>query len=339
MPRRKSQRHLPTRRRIQAKNIGGKSTTGTVILSRKTKGIWADGQHEPLFLEEGAHLLSLLSAVAFATLRNDIEEAESPLITFDPREPFPHVDPDDYKADVRKEFSGSRSRSTQVLRYLLGISRTAVNRTTYNAARPFRVIGGVSDDEVAMLQAARGPLAKVSLVFMWLQEFICREYLAGSMGDVGSPIISRLHQYASEGMMGYNQARKVAYVPFPFVHAQLTSFFVLVAVGFMPILMLAFINNFVFGFFLNLLTVMCFTGLHEVIHGVLDCCAFVFLLKCAACTRPLNSPLFRAPTLCLSSCVPQVARELENPFHNVPNDVPLNNFQAQYNHALLNMFR
>jgi VIT1/CCC1 family predicted Fe2+/Mn2+ transporter len=144
------------------------------------------------------------------------------------------------------------------------VSRTAVNRTKYNAARPFRVIGGVSDNEVAMLQAARGPLAKVSVVSMWLQEFINREYLAGSMGNVASPIISRLHQYMSDGMLGYNQARKVAYVPFPFVHAQLTSFFVLIVVGFMPILMLAFINNSVFGFFLNILTVMCFTGLHEV---------------------------------------------------------------------------
>jgi hypothetical protein len=168
------------------------------------------------------------------------------------------------QADIRKEFSGSRHRTTQIFRYLLGVSRTPINRTKYNAARPFRVIGGVSDNEVAMLQAARGPLAKVSLVSMWLQEFINREYLAGSMGNVASPLISRLHQYLSDGMVGYNQARKVAYVPFPFVHAQLTSFFVLIVVGFMPILMLAFINNAPFGFFLNILTVMCFTGLHEV---------------------------------------------------------------------------
>ena len=38
----------------------------------------------PLFLQEAAHLLSLLSAVAFSTLRNDLEHAESPLITFTP---------------------------------------------------------------------------------------------------------------------------------------------------------------------------------------------------------------------------------------------------------------
>lgn len=34
----------------------------------------------------------------------------------------------------------------------------------------------------------------------------------------------------------------------------------------------------------------------------------------------------------------KVARELESPFFNVPNDLPLNNFQAQFNEALLAMF-
>ena len=33
-----------------------------------------------------------------------------------------------------------------------------------------------------------------------------------------------------------------------------------------------------------------------------------------------------------------VANELEDPFRNVPNDIPLNNFQAQYNEALVCMF-
>jgi len=81
-----------------------------------------------------------------------------------------------------------------------------------------------------------------------------------------------------------------------FPHAQITSLFVLVVVGFMPVLMLSYLTNETFGFVLNLLCVMSFAGLHE------------------------------------------VARELENPFLNVPNDVPLNNFQHQYNESLLQMF-
>ena len=217
-----------------------------------------------LFLQETAHLLSLLSAVAMSTLRNDLEGAESPLATFVPGDPWPCVDPDDYKADVRKDWTRTKTRLFTVFQYLFGRTRTGASRTLYNAARPFRVIGGVSDAEIQMLQAARGPLAKVALCSMWLQEFICREYLAGSTGGVSPPIISRLFQYISDGMLGYNQARKIAYIPFPFPHAQMTSLFILVVVGFIPILMLTFVTNEYLGVALNIVTVMCFTGLHEV---------------------------------------------------------------------------
>jgi len=255
---------------------------------------WEDNQ-PPLLLQEGAHLISLLSAVALSTLRNDLEEADSPLISFTPGAPWPHVDPDAYGADVRKGWSQSRSFRT-VLSFLLGISRTPAARTLYNAARPFRVVGGVSDAEIEVLQAARGPYAKVALCTMWVEEFITREHMNGGMGAVGAPIISRLYQFISDGMLGYNQARKIAYIPFPFPHAQITSLFVLVVVALMPVLMITYIDNKFFGFVVNLLTVMCFTGLHE------------------------------------------VARELENPFQNVPNDIPLNNFQAQFNEGLMQMF-
>ena len=265
------------------------TTTGEI------KAAWEEGK-PPLFLQEAAHLLSLLSAVALSTLRNDLERAESPLTTFQPGEPWPHVDPDSYKADVRKEWELSTHRTYEIFRYLFGITRSPAARTLYNAARPFRVIGGVSDNEIDMLQAARGPLAKVALCSMWLHEFISREYLNGSTGQVAPPIISRLFQFTSDGMIGYNQARKIAYVPFPFPHAQITSLYVSVVVLLMPILMISFVESLLFGFVINLLTVMCFSGLHE------------------------------------------VARELESPFQNVPNDIPLNNFQAQFNEALMTMF-
>lgn len=162
-----------------------------------------------LFLEEIAHLLSLLSAVAMSTLRNDLENAESPLIEFFPNEPWPHVDPDDYLADVRKEWESTSSLVTgwnvglpSGVRYMLGLSRNDVSRTLYNAARPFRVIGNVSDAEIELLQKARGPLAKVSLCSLWLQEFLSRETLHGSTGMIGPPIISRLYHNISEGMAG-----------------------------------------------------------------------------------------------------------------------------------------
>lgn len=269
----------------------------SIISTVNTKKVWKQSL-PPLFLQEAAHLLSLLSAVALSTLRNDLEGAESPLTTFTPGAPWPHVDPDSYGADVRKGWIGS-GRSwwyVSLLKYLFNISRTPASRTLYNAARPFRVIGGVSDTEVELLRAARGPSAKVALVFMWLLEYITRECRYGSTGSVSPPILTRMYQLASDGMSSYNQARKVAYIPFPFPHAQITALFTMIVTFFMPILMLQFVSDVYFGFVLNFVTVMCFTGLQE------------------------------------------VSRELESPFLNVPNDIPLNNFQAQYNESLLTMF-
>lgn len=295
---RRLQEQLQFRDRFDVKT--GKPYSTFTAVSRKHL---RDGHLDPdeipplLFLEECAHLLSLMSAVAFSTLRNDLPEAESPLTVFEPGLPWPLVDPDGYRGRVRKGWTQSKSKFYSALQFALGRSRNDHARTLYNAARPFRVIGNVSDAEIEKLQEARGPLAKVSLVSMWLLELISREYQAGSTGAVAPPIISRLYQFVSEGLAGYNQARKIAYIPFPFPHAQITTLFMLV-VDFLvtPLLMTTFVTDITLGLFLNLFSVLCFTGLHE------------------------------------------VAREIENPFTNVPNDVPLNNYQAQFNEGLMVMF-
>jgi hypothetical protein len=205
-----------------------------------------------LYLQETAHLISLLTAVALSTLRNDIDIAASPLTPYIPGVAWPDVDPDNLPHETKKMY-GDGNFFSRWLFFCLGLSRSAKRRTLYNAARPFGVLGGVSDNEIYALQRARGPYAKVALVTMWLQEFISREYLAGSAGQVPGPLMSRIHQLISDGVVGYNQgklnpvfihdrlamknfttistsycvtrnffpeARKVAYVPFPFVSAR-----------------------------------------------------------------------------------------------------------------------
>ena len=248
-----------------------------------------------LFLQEWAHLASLLSAVALSTLRNDNETAESPLTEYIPGKPWPPVDPDSLSHDIKKQYDEGNV-FWRGLYFCLGLSRSRYRRTLYNAARPFSVLGGVSDDEIRLLQQARGPYAKVSLCSMWAQEFISREYLHGSTGNVAPPIISRLYQFLSDGVVGYNQARKIAYVGFPFPHAQTVSFFTVAVIFTFPWLYAAKVNIMWFAAFLNGITVLCFLGLHE------------------------------------------VARELENPFANAPNDLPLTTFQAQFNEALVTMY-
>ena len=75
----------------------------------------------------------------------------------------------------------------------------------------------------------------------------------------------------------YNQARKLSYNPFPFPHAQMTTFFTLTSLLIFPFLYYSFVNALPFACILNFVTVLCFLGIHA------------------------------------------VARELEEPFKNVPN--------------------
>lgn len=215
-----------------------------------------------LFLQELAHLVSLLSAVAMATLRVDNPLAEVPLTEYIPGMNLPPVDPDELDEDVKHEY-GADILLWQWIEFCLGWSRTEKRRTLYNAARPFAVLGGVSDCEVKQLYESQGPFAKVALCTMWLQEFISREYLAGSLGQVQSPIVSTIHQLVSDGMIGYNEARKVAYIPFPFPHNQITSFFSVVIIFIFPILNAGYVTNLTFACILNFVTVLCFLGLHE----------------------------------------------------------------------------
>lgn len=114
------------------------------------------GHTKSLFLQELAHLTSLLFAVSLSTLRNDIEGAESPLAVYVPGKPWPEVDPD--RAD-----SVDVSVWKTKVKTLLSIGKTAEERTKWNAARPLPVIGGVSDAEILFLQMARGPYAKTQL--------------------------------------------------------------------------------------------------------------------------------------------------------------------------------
>ncbi|KAL7427315.1 hypothetical protein ACHAXH_001631, partial [Discostella pseudostelligera] len=199
------------------------------------------GRTPSLFLQELTHLSSLLVAVALATLRHDLEDAEPPLGVYHPGQPWPVADPIDLPKEV-KAVAYEHRRFARNVRYLLGMDQTKRSRTIYNAARPMLVLGGVSDNEIAFLQRARGPYAKTQLVCSWLNEFMIREHLAGSMGEVGTPIVSRIVQFISDGMTCYNHALKVVLVPFPFPHAQLSAFFVLMMVVAIPLLMDQYTN-------------------------------------------------------------------------------------------------
>ena len=251
------------------------------------------GRTPPLFLQELAHLASLMTGVALSTLRNDIEGAESPLDVYEPGAPWPSVDP---YTETRTSKAGLKVTFWQRCLSFLGVMHSPEERTRYNAARPLPVLGGVSEGEIRFLQMARGPGAKTQLAWYWLSEFITREHLAGSLGKVGPPIVSRIIQFLGDGMIYYNHARTIMFIPFPFPHAQLSAFYVIMTIPSVAILMDQFVKEIWTACILAFLTVTCLSGIHE------------------------------------------VARELENPFRTVPNELPLVTLQAQWNETLLVMF-
>lgn len=115
-----------------------------------------------------------------------------------------------------------------------------------------------------LLLYEKGPSAKTQLCWNWLSEFVVREHLAGSTGATGSPMISRVIQFLGDGMIYYNQARKIMFIPFPFPHAQLSVFFILVMIFAVPLLMVEYTSALWLGALLTFFTVTCLSGLHEV---------------------------------------------------------------------------
>lgn len=257
------------------------------------------GRTAPLFLQEIAHVSSLLVAVALSTLRNDIEYAPSPLGIHHPGSEWPPVDPFviSKQNEPRKNDSSSyyASRSS-LLWHFLGWGQSPTKRTAYNIQHPLPVLGGVSQAEIKFLQISKGPLAKTQLCWNWLGELIMREHLAGTLGAIDAPIISSLTQFLEDGMTAYGQALRIMATPFPFPHAQLSSFCLLVTIPAVAILIDQYTTDPWLGSVMCFVSVTCLAALHE------------------------------------------VARELENPFRTVPNELPLVTLQAEYNEALITMY-
>jgi len=81
------------------------------------------------------------------------------------------------------------------------------------------VLAAPSAEEVSRLELATD---KVNAVCLWIVQGIITEIRANVL-DTPPPIVTRVFQELSNGMLGFNQAHKVAMVPFPFPFAQMVS--------------------------------------------------------------------------------------------------------------------
>lgn len=163
------------------------------------------------------------------------------------------------------------------------------------ASVPLPVLGGVAPTTAAVLERYDD---RVSHAFTAVLSSVAARRGAGGLAAAEAPVFSRVHHALSDGMLGFQQARKVEDTPFPFPYAQLLSFMLWGFMLLFPLLAASKTGSsddisVYMGPLLTLLVVLSYFAMHE------------------------------------------VARSLEDPFAHPPNDLPCRLLQDSFNARLI----
>lgn len=78
------------------------------------------------------------------------------------------------------------------------------------------------------------------------------------------PILSRVYQELSTGLLGYTHAKKVGDIPFPFPYSQIVSFLQVCFLFSCPFVVMALISEVIPAFFFTFFAAFCYSSLNEV---------------------------------------------------------------------------
>jgi len=78
------------------------------------------------------------------------------------------------------------------------------------------------------------------------------------------PVVSRVYQELSNGLLGFQQAKKVADIPFPFPYAQIVQYLQLAFVISCPFVVMSFVSDTAPAMIFTFLAVFCYVSLNEV---------------------------------------------------------------------------
>ena len=181
------------------------------------------------------------------------------------------------RSDTAVAASQERNRRSstyveQSARQSIAASKTA--KLQVSASRVFSrlpVLGGVDADETRVLREVND---RVGFVFELLLSQLNARHADGGLW-VPPPILSRTHQVLSDGMLGFQQMRKVEDTPFPFPYAQIVAFFLCVFTLLFPLIAASKISTedpytFWIAPLLSFFTVGAYWGLHEVARDLED---------------------------------------------------------------------
>lgn len=157
----------------------------------------------------------------------------------------------------------------------------------------FEIISLQGFSESSLMHLAKAP-EKPLIVMQWIQQLVVKGHNEGVL-KVPAPVLSRVFQELSNGIIGITDAQKITDIPFPFPLAQLVATMLLVCAAMTPVALASTMTNPIWCALLTFATVFCFTGINF------------------------------------------IAAEIEMPFGDDPNDLPMHTLQSSLNSALIHL--
>ena len=103
----------------------------------------------------------------------------------------------------------------------------------------------------------------------WIYQLVYERIRAGGLA-VPPPVLTRVFAILSDGMLGYEQCRKIMDTPFPFPWAQLIVVLLASFTVWVPLVVVRFVNSTPFAALLSFFAVMAYWALHEVARDLED---------------------------------------------------------------------
>merc|ERR1719313_1759969 len=121
------------------------------------------------------------------------------------------------------------------------------------------VYGKLAPEEV---QRLNGSTDKVAIVLMWMEEAVSRAQVQGVI-LTAPPILGRVYGEMGSGLQGYNEAYRIALVPFPFCFAQMIGWCLVVFLFLCPVVAFVFTSGEYLTVSLSFVALVGFWGLNR----------------------------------------------------------------------------
>mmetsp|Transcript_98755 Transcript_98755/g.171111 ORF Transcript_98755/g.171111 Transcript_98755/m.171111 type:complete len:465 (-) Transcript_98755:166-1560(-) len=220
-----------------------------------------------LFRVRVAHWFSLMSCLAFATLRAGMLSRleDVPIKELFAKNPTYQKAKSFTTTRIHGSFRSSNASAdvgpVKEKQFQDGMSDQARTKKQVQVCdMDLFVLAAPSPEEISRLELSTD---KVNCVCLWIVQGIITEIRSGTL-DTPPPIVTRVFQELSNGMLGFNQAHKVAMVPFPFPFAQMVSLLLVMLYVTLPFYLDNFTKNVFITPLISFLLPMCYSGLNRI---------------------------------------------------------------------------